>query len=949
MRDSVVFRSLVSAIGALLLAVAAHAHTLPPNFTDQIYLEGWQQATGLVWGPDEKLYVWEKAGRVWVVEDGKRHDHPLVDISEEVGDWRDLGLLGFALDPDFTNNGHIYLLYAVDYHHLTNFGTAAYDPNANEYFHDTIARLTRYTADKNKDFHEVIHGSRHILIGESISTGLPVCHQSHSTGSLVFAEDGTLLISNGDGASYENVDAGIPQSGSSNTALVDGIITPAEDCGAFRCQLINSHSGKILRIDPATGDGISSNPFFDPAAPRAPRSRVWAMGLRNPFRFTLRPNTGDTDPAAADPGTLLIGDVGWGAWEELNVCNAPGQNFGWPLFEGLQQQGDYLATGELNLAAPNPLFGLPGCSLPFFRFAELLVQEAAVPLWPNPCDINQEVSPQPHRAVHTRPVIDWAHDSFGPARTGILVSGTAEVAELGEPGCPVIGEPFGGSSATGGVWYTGTHFPASFHNTYFLADFSGGWIRQVILDKSDRPVEVREFQPHAGAVVSLAQGPDGKLYYINYDDKGQAVIRRISYVTNAPPTIVAYATPIYGTLPLTVQFSSAGTSDPENQPLNFQWDFGDGFTSNNPSPSHTYEAIDDVTQQGSIIARVTSLFPPFPQGGGNPNAEVIRDNDFPPVGSNDSLRQYDTFHFGQQGDLDWIGYSFPSPRVFRHVVFQEGRNFNDGGWFDSFTLQYRVGSTWFDVQGLNITPTYQPNDGVSYETYTLTFEPAIGSAIRVVGNPGGSNNFISVGELRIFADSSDPSPRRFDATLRVTDTLNNFSTRTFTIGGNNTPPKVAITSPLFGELYDSEASFTQSLTAIVSDNEHSPAELECRWERRLIHDTHSHPEPPDFNCESSAVITPHGPDCESYHWQFALTVTDADGLFTTATIDFFPNCDPCAADTNADSIIDGRDLSVMLSQFGQTVPKGAGGDLNDDGVIDTADLSILLNSFGTSC
>lgn len=950
MRHSVGFRRLAVALfTAVTIASPLHAHTLPPNFIDQVYVEGWQQATGLAWGPDGKLYVWEKAGRVWVVEDGKRHDHPLIDISEEVGDWRDLGLLGFALDPDFLNNGHIYLLYAVDYHHLIHFGTPSYDPKSNEYFHDTISRLTRYTADKDKEFHEVIPGSRHILIGESISTGMPVCHQSHTTGSLIFATDGTLLVTNGDGASYENVDAGIPQSGSSNTALADGIITPAEDCGAFRCQLVNSLSGKVLRIDPATGDGVAGNPFYDPAEPRAPRSRVWALGLRNPFRCALRPGTGDADPAAADPGTLLIGDVGWNAWEELNVCNSPAQNFGWPLFEGCEYQGGYRTTGELNLTAPNPLFGTTGCFLPFYAFADLLIQDSLSPSWPNPCNINQQIGSQTYRFTHRRPALDWAHDSYGPARVGIFAAGVADVAELGAPECPVQGESFGGFSSTGGVWYTGTHFPPQFRDSYYHADFAGGWIRQIVFDNADRPIEVREFHPHAGAIVALTQGPDGCLYYINYDEKGQAVVRRISYITNAPPNIVASATPTYGPLPLQVQFSTAGTADPENQPIRFEWNFGDGLTSTLPNPLHLYEAIDDVTASGFIISRITQLFPPFPQGGGNPNIEIIRDNEFPPVGSNDSQRQYDTFHFGDQGDIDWIGYSYLSPRVFRRVIFQEGRNFNDGGWFDNFTIQYRVGNNWFDVEDLDITPTYQPNDGVSYETYTITFAPAIGTAIRIVGNPGGSNNFISVGELRVFAQSSDSSPRRFDATLTVTDSLNNFSTHTFTIGGNNTPPKVTITSPLPDERYDPDASFTQPLTAIVSDAEHSAAELTCRWDRRLIHDTHAHPEPPDFNCESSAVITPHGPDCMSYHWEFILTVTDADGLSTSATAEFFPECDHCPGDINADKVIDGRDLSVLLSQFNQLVTPGTSADVNHDGIVDTADMSVLLTSFGQSC
>ena len=62
------------------------------------------------------MFVWEKAGKVWVVENGIKS--LLIDISPEVGNWNDFGLLGFALHPDFEINGYFYLLYTVDRHHF---------------------------------------------------------------------------------------------------------------------------------------------------------------------------------------------------------------------------------------------------------------------------------------------------------------------------------------------------------------------------------------------------------------------------------------------------------------------------------------------------------------------------------------------------------------------------------------------------------------------------------------------------------------------------------------------------------------------------------------------------------------------------------------------------------------------------------------------------------------
>ena len=110
-----------------LLSTAIPALSLPPNFYDESIADDWNQAVGLTFASDGRMLVWEKAGRVWIVENGVRSAAPLIDISEEVGDWRDYGLLGFALDPNFYSNGYIYLLYVVDYHHLAFFGTPNYD------------------------------------------------------------------------------------------------------------------------------------------------------------------------------------------------------------------------------------------------------------------------------------------------------------------------------------------------------------------------------------------------------------------------------------------------------------------------------------------------------------------------------------------------------------------------------------------------------------------------------------------------------------------------------------------------------------------------------------------------------------------------------------------------------------------------------------------------------
>ena len=275
-----------------------------------------------------------------MVENGAKLPNPLLDISDEVGNWRDFGMLGLALDPNFLSNGYIYLLYLVDRHHLMNFGTPAYNSSTDEYYNATIGRITRYTAEVSTNFTTVDYSSRLVLLGTTVSDGFPNLHQSHGIGQLVFGTDGSLLASFGDGASYSSVDQGSASETYYSQALTDGIITSAQNVGAYRSQRMDVYSGKIIRIDPATGNGLPSNPFWTGTASDV-ESKIWASGLRNPCRMTLRPGTGSHNPADGDPGVLYIGDVGWGSKEELSVVDAAGQNLGWPKYEGISHQPGY--------------------------------------------------------------------------------------------------------------------------------------------------------------------------------------------------------------------------------------------------------------------------------------------------------------------------------------------------------------------------------------------------------------------------------------------------------------------------------------------------------------------------------------------------------------------------------------------------------------------------------
>lgn len=618
-------------IWSLLVGVCAAAHLLdaradhPPGFveSDIVRPDGnpWNEAVGLTFSSAGRLFVWERGGRVWIVDEQAPVTTPFLDISDEVGAWDDHGMLGFALDPEFETTGYVYAFYVVDSHHLFNCvepasgsGAAqcgpAYDPAVDQYFEATIGRLTRYrallppAASDYRNAQAIDPASRKVLIGETAATGLPITHATHGVGSLVFGTDGTLLLGTGDGAWAEN-DVGSDPNSNFQQALDAGIIRPEENVGAYRSQLVDSLNGKILRIDPATGDGLASNPFFDPSAPRAARSRVWALGMRNPFRMVLRPGTGDHDPAAGAPGVLLVGNVGYRSWEELEIVDAPGQNFGWPIFEGLEPTVGYDDGSTENRDAPNPLFDVGGCTQQFFRFTDLLRQDSLPPatFFPNPCDASQPVPSGVPVFVHRRPALDWG--DAGPARVGVFVNGEAATIAIDDPASPVRGSFFGGASSVAGVWYQGDDFPAEYRNTYFHGDYVGQWIRNLRFDAQGVLTDVVDFTDAAGGVVAMASHPTrGGLYFISWT----AFVKRLDYAPggNFAPTAAIVADRAYGSNPLTVQFDASGSADREGPIVSYLWDFGDGsLPGSGLRPSHTFTAASAAPESFTVRLTVT--------------------------------------------------------------------------------------------------------------------------------------------------------------------------------------------------------------------------------------------------------------------------------------------------------------------------------------------------------
>jgi glucose/arabinose dehydrogenase/chitodextrinase len=199
------------------------------------------------------------------------------------------------------------------------------------------------------------------------------------------------------------------------------------------------------------------------------------------------------------------------------------------------------------------------------------------------------------------------------------------------------------SAVTGGFVYHGTQFPASYQGSYFFADYTQNWIRRLTFDANGNLTGVANFEPADGSVdgpygdiVYLIEGPEGALYYIDlgYSDIsgqfGVSKLRRIRYVqSNQAPVATAGANPTSGPTPLTVAFSSAGSSDPEGAPLTYAWTFGDGTTSTAANPSHTYSQPGQYTVRLTVSDGVnsTNALPLTVRAGAPPTATILAPTD----------------------------------------------------------------------------------------------------------------------------------------------------------------------------------------------------------------------------------------------------------------------------------------------------------------------------------
>lgn len=284
---------------------------LPPGFVLETVVNRLDAPTAFAIAPDGRIYLTQKSGVVRVFHEGRLLRENFFDLSHEVNHTYNRGLVGIAVHPDFPQIPYLYLAYAYQPPEARGhkdggarlsrvIRVSAAPENLNRALPDSVVVLLgaggTFEQIGNPDRSDSDPLSCRLEDGSVVRDCIPVEGTAHQANLLRFGRDGALYVGVGDGGEH-------PAAG-------------------LRAQDLNSLSGKLLRINPLTGAGYANNPFYD-RDPNSNRSKVYQLGLRNPFRFAFHPTNGE----------IWIGDVGEARWEEVNRGGA-GANFGWPCFEG---------------------------------------------------------------------------------------------------------------------------------------------------------------------------------------------------------------------------------------------------------------------------------------------------------------------------------------------------------------------------------------------------------------------------------------------------------------------------------------------------------------------------------------------------------------------------------------------------------------------------------------
>jgi glucose/arabinose dehydrogenase len=541
----------VAVITTLLVsaAPAAQGATLPAGFQESTVFSGLTQPTVVRFAADGRVFVAEKRGVIKVF-DSLADPTPDVfaDLNVNVYNFWDRGLLGMALAPNFPTDPYVYVLYTYDH----ELGSTAPAPRWGTpgVYSDPCPSPPGATSDgcvvsarlsRLQANGNVMTGPEQVLVEDW-------CQQypSHSIGTVEFGRDGSLYASGGDGASFNFVDYGqdgnpLNPCGDPPGGVGSSLSPPTAEGGSLRSQDLRT-TGDPVSLD---GSIIRVDPATGAGLPDNPLAASADPNARRIIAYGQRNPFRFTTRAGTDE--LWLGDVGWNIWEEINRISDPlgiVENLGWPCYEGAGRQSGYDGA---NLSICENLYGAPG--------------------------------------AETTPYYTYNHSSR------VVANET----------CPT------GSSSIAGLEFAAAQdsYPAEYDGALFFADYSRDCIWAMLEGSNGQPApdQIRTFVAQAANPVNLETGPNGDLFYVDFDG---GTIRRITYVsTNHAPTAVAQATPTTGSAPLTVAFDGTGSSDPDpGDTLTYAWDLdGDGAFDDSiaAQPTFTY------TTQGSYTAtlRVT--------------------------------------------------------------------------------------------------------------------------------------------------------------------------------------------------------------------------------------------------------------------------------------------------------------------------------------------------------
>jgi cytochrome c len=367
--------------------------------------------------------------------------------------------------------------------------------------------------------------------------------QWHVAGGTDFDSQGNLYVAVGDNTNPFESSGFSPHDERSGRALFDAQRTAANS---------RDFRGKILRIKPTDDGGyeIPEGNLFD-AQDGLPE--IYVMGNRNPFRIAVdRGNDwlywGEVGPDANDNAEALA-TRGPRGYDEFNRAKSAG-NFGWPYC--IAENIPYV---HYNFASNTPIA---------------------------PFDCSDPVNQSPNNRGLT---------DLPPAQPSWIAY------SYGRSPYPVLGNSGGRTALMGAVyrWKPGgsiNKLPRYFDGSVFLMEYTRGWLAEVRTDDEGEIQTVSQFFPSLSwnQPIHMRISPNGVLYVAQYGSS--ATVYRINYVgnNNRPPAAVASSDVDSGPTPLMVQFSSAGSSDFENDPLTYAWDLnGDGFVdSTDADPSYVY-------------------------------------------------------------------------------------------------------------------------------------------------------------------------------------------------------------------------------------------------------------------------------------------------------------------------------------------------------------------------